>query len=551
MDRDGRENPPVRSGMTGGGGGFDLSPGVDPPTSGDPLSQSDGGAGDARRGSLFRPQALPVGPSGVRPPAGAPSVRSNSESLHPGAGILFGGSRPARVSRTERPSPTRVGWTVPTLPREPPGGISSCAPRGSEGVIGPELVDAITHVVRTEVARSLQGSPAVASVPVAEARTRRGGYSSPRRRLVYTSQSSDGEYTGGDSPYIRTPGTQEDFSWAPRRTHASIPRGQPSSAVADCAPIRGRLASSVRVVPSRITVNNPQYKDMFDCETYALENKSTIYTRKVFQSLRKFAKACDDSFVSEGEAFYVLQDFTREPLRSEVMAVMPTRRGGNPGEVTSYLELVNWMIRMHADEASIALRVEEFNRASQEDGEDELSLAERLRRLNTECGFLHESGALKGRFVEGVHRAVRATVRERNTPAMTLAELSRLAQTKGDEFRWLRAEQQKVRAEEARKTAEASRLRLQARQTLVPRTPPRTRAYYARYEGEGSSVAATTPTTSRSGDGPGPQPCWQCGQKGHWAETCPKLDARLKASLAKGNPWARLQTRRPTQAPRQ
>jgi len=105
---------------------------------------------------------------------------------------------------------------------------------------------------------------------------------------------------------------------------------------------------------------------MFDCETYALENKSTLYTReqahnmgrlkkdishsfgsrsewdgtpshKVFQFLRKFAKACDDSFVSEGEAFYVLQDFTREPLRSEVMAVMPTRRGGNPGEVTSYL----------------------------------------------------------------------------------------------------------------------------------------------------------------------------------------------------------------------
>jgi len=152
MDRDGRENPPGRSGMTGGGGGVDLPPGVDPPTSGDPLSQRNGGAGDPRRGSLFRPQALPVGPSGVRPPAGAPSVRSNTESLHPGAGILFGGSRPARASRTERPSPTRVGLTVPTLPREPPGGSSSPAPRGSEGVIGPELVVAITHVVRTEVA---------------------------------------------------------------------------------------------------------------------------------------------------------------------------------------------------------------------------------------------------------------------------------------------------------------------------------------------------------------------------------------------------------------
>jgi len=229
-------------------------------------------------------------------------------------------------------------------------------------------------------------------------------------------------------------------------------------------------------------VSNLQYKDKFDCETYAFENKSTMYTReldhnmgrlkkdishtfgsrsewdgtpphKVFQFFRKLANACDDSFVSEGEVFYVLQDFTREPLRSEVMAVMPTRRGGNPAEVTSYLELVNWMIRMHADEAFIALRVEDLDRASQEDGEDELSFAECLRRLKIECGFLHDSGALKGRLVEGVRQAVRATVHERNTPAMTLAELARLAQTKGDEFRWLRSEQQKERAEEARQAA--------------------------------------------------------------------------------------------------
>jgi len=68
MDRGGRRNPSGRSGMTSGGGGVDLPPGVDPPTSGDPLSQSDGDAGDPWRGSLFRPQALPVGPSGVRTP---------------------------------------------------------------------------------------------------------------------------------------------------------------------------------------------------------------------------------------------------------------------------------------------------------------------------------------------------------------------------------------------------------------------------------------------------------------------------------------------------
>jgi len=93
------------------------------------------------------------------------------------------------------------------------------------------------------------------------------------------------------------------------------------------------------------------------------------------------------------------------------------------------------MIRRHVDEASVATLVETLNVAVQRDDEDVLSFAERLRRLNTECGFMYGKGALEGRFVEGVHHAARATVRERSTPGMTMAELARVAQTKGDEHR--------------------------------------------------------------------------------------------------------------------
>jgi len=102
-----------------------------------------------------------------------------------------------------------------------------------------------------------------------------------------------------------------------------------------------RPTGLVRVEPDKITVNNPHYQDLFDCETYALENKSVSYTRehartmgrfkkdvmhsfghrsewngdpphKVFQFLRKFCKAWDDNDISEGEAFYVFQDVTLE-----------------------------------------------------------------------------------------------------------------------------------------------------------------------------------------------------------------------------------------------
>jgi len=198
---------------------------------------------------------------------------------------------------------------------------------------------------------------------------------------------------------------------------------------------------------------------------------------KVFQFLRKFSKACDDNEISEGEAFYILQDFTKETLKSEVMMVMPTLRAGNPGEVTSYLEHINWMLRRHVDEASVATLVETLNVAVQRDDEDEFSLAERLRRLNTECGFMYGEGALKNHFVEGVHRAARATVRERNTPGMTMVEVARVAQTKGDEHRWLRLEQLKERTHDGEVFAEEARLRRQARAAALPRLSGGARGY--------------------------------------------------------------------------
>ncbi|GAB0494152.1 hypothetical protein MMPV_005442 [Pyropia vietnamensis] len=317
-----------------------------------------------------------------------------------------------------------------------------------------------------------------------------------------------------------------------------------------------------REVPAKIVVNNPMFRDVFDCESYSLVNKSLTYGSreahtlgrrkkdvaqsfgvrsewdgtpplKVFQFLRKFAKACDDNNVSEAEAFFMLQDFTKEPLRSEVMSVMPSRHGGNPGEVNSYLELINWMLRYHADEASLAAQVEEFNRATQTPGESERTFAERLRQLNVLCGFIHPQGVIKGRFVEGVHRAARVTVRERSTPSMTLAELARIAQTKGDEYRWIVSDQRREREKEAR-IAEASRLRRPTRPPPYSRAHPAVAA--ASCDEVGDTVAAipeSLPGTAQPRNLPSNRPCWQCSKVGHWATQCPTLDARLRAMLAR------------------
>jgi len=151
--------------------------------------------------------------------------------------------------------------------------------------------------------------------------------------------------------------------------------------------------------------------------------------------------------------------------------VMPTRRAGHPSEVTSYLDLINWMIRRHVDEASLATLVDTLNVAVPRDDEDELSFFNRLCRLITECGFTYGAGALKGHFVDGVHRAARATVRERNTPGMTMGELARFAQTEGDKHRWLRILQLKDRTKEREALAKEARLRRQLEWPPLPGSP--------------------------------------------------------------------------------
>jgi len=51
--------------------------------------------------------------------------------------------------------------------------------------------------------------------------------------------------------------------------------------------------------------------------------------QKTFQFFRKFCKACDDNNVSEGEAFYMPQDLTTEPRRSECGISSPAFDNGH------------------------------------------------------------------------------------------------------------------------------------------------------------------------------------------------------------------------------
>jgi len=104
----------------------------------------------------------------------------------------------------------------------------------------------------------------------------------------------------------------------------------------------------------------------------------------VFEFLSRFVKAGDDNDVSEGRALYLLPKFTKGDLKRYLYTIMPSLQGGRSGEVSSYLELINWLLRKYADEQLLSEQDAMIHGAAQgaEETENEYYVRVRgLRRL--------------------------------------------------------------------------------------------------------------------------------------------------------------------------
>jgi len=162
--------------------------------------------------------------------------------------------------------------------------------------------------------------------------------------------------------------------------------------------------------------------------------------------LNRFVKAGNDNDVSEGRALYLLPEFTKGDLKRELYTIMPSLQGGRSGVVSSYMELVNWLLRKYADEQSLSDQDALLHGASQEDGETENYFYVLLRGLRRLCGYIHTEGQMKSRCMQGLGWEIRTDVREHNTGNMPMDLLVQHAQRKGDVCRRRHEEQQ---AEEA------------------------------------------------------------------------------------------------------
>jgi len=243
-----------------------------------------------------------------------------------------------------------------------------------------------------------------------------------------------------------------------------------------------------RRIPENIVPADDRYAAILDCTTYALANTDVRYDQTmahglgrlrkdvsatfgrdtewdgtpalgVFEFLSRFVKAGNNNDVSEGRALYLLPEFTKGDLKRELYTIMPSLQGGRSGEVSSYLGLINWLLRKNADENSLSDKDALFHGAAQEADETESEYYVRLRGLRRLCGYIHTEGQMKSRHMLGLGWEVRAGVREHNTGTMPMDLLVQYAQQKGDVCRRRHKEQR----EEETRHAEARRERRAAR----------------------------------------------------------------------------------------
>jgi len=224
---------------------------------------------------------------------------------------------------------------MPESARKPAGGSSSRAPQGSRGArdcSGLEWPDAVAAVVRSEVTQSLVTMLRGSSPRPAERRGRARRSSRRRRRDDSSSLSTTDVARSGDESTVAallgafratptlstvregtrcidprvqpTPDSAGDGQGG--RAARECPRGidpgfltQLSSATgpeAEGWPTQITPTPPIRVVPPKMVVNHPYYWMMFDFETYALENKSVVYTRRQARILGGRKKDVAESF---------------------------------------------------------------------------------------------------------------------------------------------------------------------------------------------------------------------------------------------------------------
>lgn len=155
----------------------------------------------------------------------------------------------------------------------------------------------------------------------------------------------------------------------------------------------------------------------------------------VLAFLKEFRDACDSIGVHEGVAMWLFPHFMKKPASSSLSARLSSRKSKSSGlhdeRLSSYVEVVNFMLATYATDDVIARAVKTLENYKQLPGMAPTDFAKRLYTKALRCGMVYEEKRVKSLFVEGLEDAVCDNVRlywSRN-PSEPLTQLARYADT--------------------------------------------------------------------------------------------------------------------------
>ena len=181
------------------------------------------------------------------------------------------------------------------------------------------------------------------------------------------------------------------------------------------------------------TIPSFKKKMTAEMESHIFDGKDSI---KILDFLAAFRRACDGMGVHEGAAVFLFTYF----MTGNPAADLSSRIESNPGNfafhqsrkedvLTSYCQIVNYLLRTYADNQTISRTNGEIIRLTQRDNQSPVKFKNFLWSKMSRCGCVYSQEQMIGFFIEGCNTRIRNLVRTKfeEKKDMTLTKLAEFA----------------------------------------------------------------------------------------------------------------------------
>ena len=208
-----------------------------------------------------------------------------------------------------------------------------------------------------------------------------------------------------------------------------------------------RLRRTDQTYSPKDSRNLPSFKKkmMPEMEHHTFDGK---YPIRILDFLASFRRACDGMGVHEGAALFLFAYFLKGIPENDLVNRIQSDPGKNPTHrtrrediLTSYCQVVNYLLRTYADNQTISNTNAEIVRLTQRDDQSPIAFKNYLWQKMTRCGCVYSQDQMINYFTEGCKSTIRSLVRRKleEDPTISLTKLADYAKDidqRPDGTRW-------------------------------------------------------------------------------------------------------------------